>query len=174
MPRLTTIETDQHQKTSRGVELLTESEGIACRGCNNHDESQHPLEDVRTKRCAKRLSRDPEVGVRQNTLSTNLTKHTCRSNQHSKKVTKGTQQYKKVEDIGSRLAITKELGEEDGCSNLTSLGELLLGNDSEVGDVAEHIQHSDDRKRHSTVSLERGDGILNLVDDVEGVPVSSV
>lgn len=104
----------------------------------------------------------------------NLTDHASRANQNGQKVTEGTQKNEEVEHIGGSLASSKQLGEENGGGNLTGLGKLLLGHDGEVCNVAKHVKDSHSEQRNSAVSLESGDGVLDLVDDVESVPVSGV
>lgn len=104
----------------------------------------------------------------------NLTDHASRANQNGQKVTKGTQKNEEVEYVGSSLASSEQLGEENGGGDLAGLSKLLLGHNGEVSNVAKHVKDSHSEQRNSAVSLESGDGVLDLVDDVEGIPVSGV
>ena len=104
----------------------------------------------------------------------NLSDHSSRADQHSQKVSKSTQKNEEVEHVGSSPRSSEQLGEENRGGDFAGLSKLRLGHNSEVSNVAKHVKDSHSEQRNSAVSLESRNGVLDFVDNVEGIPVSGV
>lgn len=190
------IQADTHDQLEEGrrqdLEIGNEVEGITSGRRQNHEDSQRPFDEVRSKRSAKGAGGGPkawegehalpvitEANVSAITMSmtnkqiprdspSTLPNQPRRPNQHGNQIPKRAQGNQEIQPP-HRTTRPKHLGKEQARRNLLALHQLILRHGGKVRHIRQDVQHGHDEQRDKPVPSDLLHWALHFVDHVKGI-----